>query len=145
MRPKKTILLAGLDPQRVSELAYMLTIQGYAVTAAQSTTEAATYAAERLYDVLLLDLPLDGFERLIHHARLADRDYTQCIALKHESHELPDTIGFSAVMGHMCPAAELLDRLKVTCARKRGPRKGVGRALPVIAQPAVVAQEAVCA
>lgn len=133
MRPKKIILIVSSDEQESSERNYLLQIRGYAVLAASSGQEAVDLFAEASVDLVLCDLSLVDtigtdcvrrLKRIAKHVpmillcRCTLPDFSQV----HPADALLSTKAMRTV--------ELLERIKVLAARKRGPRPGTPRPRP---------------
>jgi DNA-binding response OmpR family regulator len=131
MRPKKVILCVDDSEQELSVLKFMLATNGYRVMAAVNAQEAVGILA-----ATQVDLALVGFTMQPSHGRpLVDR-------MKRTAPIVPvillgDPLAHGAEI-HMadafltrknCSAQELLARIKVMSARKRGPRKGSQRVM----------------
>lgn len=130
MRPKKVILCIDNNEQELSVLRFMLATNGYRVLAASNGQEAiATYATAPQIDLVVADINLPQMNGL----QLADR-------LKRMRPHVPMILlGDAPALGvevHIaeavltrknCSPQELLERIKVMSARKRGPRKGAQR------------------
>jgi two-component system response regulator CpxR len=128
MRPKKTILCVDDNEQILSVRTFLLQTRGYRVIAVPTPHEALEAIATSLpgsLDLLLCDLimpQMDGNE-LVRRAK--------------ELHPaLPAMIVSGTVTGYdragradvflpkgACSPAELLERVRILVARKRGPRK----------------------
>jgi DNA-binding response OmpR family regulator len=118
MRPKKQILLFGSDEDRLSILAYLLEVHGFAVSRAFFSAEAVVRVRERRRDLLICDLPFEDAQSVLDAGREAD-PFMHSMVLRGK---LDAWEGFADVeTPRGVPAEELLDRIKVLCARKRGP------------------------
>ena len=121
MRPAKTILLAGEDEDRLSMLKFTLWTHGYAVTSAADIGEAIKRLRRQPFELLFCLLPLAGVEQLLGTARAMEHAMPTIVyapALK----ESPLGLFTDMLLIGNRPHAELLDRVKVLSARKRGPR-----------------------
>jgi CheY-like chemotaxis protein len=132
MRPKKVILCVDDNELELSVLKFMLATNGYRVLSAMNGQEAIGIFAETSVDLVLADFAMPQ----MNGSQLVDR-------LKQMSQHIPMILlGDPQKMGgdiHVadallakknCTAQELLERIKVMSARKRGPRKGSVRVLP---------------
>jgi len=136
MRPKKRILLAADNEDRLGVLRFLLETNGRAVTGVATAPEALEAIAAHGFDLVVIDWPLDGLGRLVEEAHAR---WTASLVLAARERERPDCCA-DAVLLRGTPAPELLGRIKVMCARKRGPRKK----MPLAAAPAIeMAAEAV--
>jgi two-component system, OmpR family, response regulator CpxR len=129
MRPKKIILCIDDNEQELSVLKFMLSTNGYRVLAATSGQEAIAMFADAQVDLVLSDYAMPQ----MNGKQLAER-------LKRMAPHVPMILlGDPQTMGgeihaadallakKNCSPQELLERIKVMSARKRGPRKGSQR------------------
>jgi CheY-like chemotaxis protein len=134
MRPKKIILCVDDNEQELSVLKFMLATNGYRVVSASTGQEAIGIFAEIQVDLVLSDFAMPQ----MNGNQLVDR-------LKQIAPHIPMILmGDPQRMGgemhaadallakKNCSAQELLERIKVMSARKRGPRKGSVRLAPVV-------------
>jgi CheY-like chemotaxis protein len=134
MRPKKIILCVDDNEQELSVLKFMLTTNGYRVLAATSGQEAMDIFAETAVDLVVTDFAMP----LMNGCQLVER-------LKQIANHVPmillgDPQRMAGVMHAAdallakknCSPQELLERIKVMSAHKRGPRKGSQRVVPVV-------------
>lgn len=126
MRPKKVILCVDDNEQELSVLKFMLATNGYRVVSAVTGQEAIGIFAETQVDLVLADFAMPQ----MNGGQLVDR-------LKQIASHVPMVLlGDPQKMGaemhaadaqlakKNCSAQELLEKIKVMSARKRGPRKG---------------------
>jgi two-component system, OmpR family, response regulator CpxR len=129
MRPKKVILCIDDNEQDLSVLKFMLSTNGYRVHGASSGQEALGIFPGLQVDLVLIDFAMPQ----MNGKQLAER-------LKRMAPHVPMILlGDPQAMGgeiHVadamlakknCSPQELLERVKVMSARKRGPRKGAHR------------------
>jgi len=129
MRPKKVILCVDDNEQDLSVLKFMLSTNGYRVHGVTSGQEALGIFSGLQVDLVLIDFAMPQ----MNGKQLAER-------LKRVAPHVPMILlGDPQAMGgeiHMadamlakknCSPQELLERVKVMSARKRGPRKGTHR------------------
>jgi two-component system response regulator CpxR len=126
MRPKKKILLVGASEDRLSILKFMLSTNRFAVSSAATTAEALAQIGERSFELLLCMLPLAGVEELLIQAHALDSSI-HSLVIGEVSAEiaavlLADVIYQNRPRGQRPSHTELLERVKVLTARKRGPR-----------------------
>lgn len=121
MRPRKKILLLGANELRISVRKFMLDTNGFAVTPAATAPEAFALLRTSRYDLVLCELPFDGVGRVLDQVYDIDPDI-RTVMLKPKNQEYPLDVAVSATLADDCPALELLERIKVIVARKRGPR-----------------------
>jgi CheY-like chemotaxis protein len=132
MRPKKIILCVDDNEQELSVLKFMLATNGYRVVSAGTGQEAIGIFSELQVDLVLADFGMPQMNGL----QLVDR-------LKQIASHVPmillgDPLKMSCEMHaadallakKSCSPQELLERIKVMSARKRGPRKGALRMAP---------------
>ncbi len=124
MRPKKRILIAGASEDRVGVLRFLFLNKGYAVQTAQTSAEAAGLLEAGGFELLLYDLPLPGVEQLLAEAGIPT------IALCSGVKVAPDGLTADAVLWRGFSAAELVERVRVLTARKRGPKPVVRAVMP---------------
>jgi DNA-binding NtrC family response regulator len=125
MRPKKVILLVSPDCQQLSEMAFLLHTHGYKVITQSSAAEALglfpqtevhlVIAAQDLGDRKGADL-LELLKKII--------PYVPTVILGTPAHDLSTPWANAVVDPLKTTAADLLERLRLLTARKRGPRKG---------------------
>lgn len=135
MRPKKVILCVDDNEQELSVLKFMLSTNGYRVLAATSGHEALRlFSEEQQIDLVLADatMPQMSGKQLIERLKNIASHVPMVLlgdpqAMNGEIH-LADAL----LAKKNCSAQELLERVKVMSARKRGPRKGTHR-LPAVA------------
>lgn len=134
MRPKKVILCVDDNEQDLSVLKFMLTTNGYRVLAATSGQEALAILSDSVQiDLVLSDYAMpqmngkqlaERLKRLAPHVPMVLLGDPQSMA--GEMH-----VADAMLAKKNCSPQELLERVKVMSARKRGPRKGTHRAMPV--------------
>lgn len=132
MRPKKNILCVDDNEQTLSVRKFLLETRGYRVYTAVSGQEAIAIFSTTHIDLVLSDLGLPQMDgnALIGH-------------LKEMGPEVPmiltsDTVragerthGADAFLAKgCCGPAEIVERIRVMSARKRGPKKASAPALP---------------
>jgi two-component system response regulator CpxR len=128
MRPRKTILCVDDNEQLLSIRKFMLTTRGYRVVCASCATEALEYikaAPTGSIDLLISDLlmpQIDGNEL----ARRAKQFHPGLPALLISGTVTSfdrATFADSFLPKGACTPAEMLDRIRILVARKRGPKK----------------------
>lgn len=128
MRPPKKILLVGDNEERVSLLAYVLHIHHYCVVTAQSASEAEQLLVEASADLLLVLWPLDRASEFLKGFKAIDRGVPVLVLAYKVSYDAALQTFWANVDGVLwrdhCSSAEILDRVKLMSARKRGPRPG---------------------
>jgi two-component system response regulator CpxR len=134
MRPKKVILCVDDNEQELSVLKFMLATNGYRVLTALNGQEAiAVFATAPQIDLVLTDtvMPQMSGGQLVERLKRM-RGHVPMILLgdaqaAHGELHLADAV----LVKKNCSTQELLERIKVMSARKRGPRKGAQRFTPV--------------
>lgn len=129
MRPKKIILCVNDDEQELSVLKFMLATNGYRVISANNGQEAIEVFADSAVDLVLSDyaMPQMNGDQLVN--RLKKIAAHVPMILLGDPQKMGDTLhGADALLAKKtCSPHELLERVKVMSARKRGPRKGTPR------------------
>ena len=130
MRPKKVILCVDDNEQELSVLKFMLSTNGYRVLAATNGQEAITLFSEaQQIDLVLADLSMpqmsgkqliERLKRMASHVPMVLLGDAQ--AMGGDIH-----VADAMIAKKNCSAQELLERVKIMSARKRGPRKGTHR------------------
>jgi two-component system, OmpR family, response regulator CpxR len=133
MRPKKVILCVDDNEQELSVLKFMLATNGYRVISASNGQEAIGVFSENAVDLVLADFAMPQ----MNGNQLVDRlkqiaSHIPMILLGDPQKMGGDIHAADALLAKKnCTAQELLERIKVMSARKRGPRKGSVRMAPV--------------
>jgi CheY-like chemotaxis protein len=133
MRPKKVILCVDDNEQELSVLKFMLATNGYRVLAAANGQEAiALFATAPQIDLVLTDFTMPHMSggQLVERLKRM-RSHVPMILLGDAQATNGEIHAADAVIARKnCPTQELLERIKVMSARKRGPRKGAQRISP---------------
>ena len=126
MRPKKRILLAGSDEDRVGVLRYLLETNAFAVTTALTAADAIArmQGADPRYELLVCEWPMQGMPGMLGAAH-APEAHTPSLVIARSVVEPPEGIVADGIITrpNWC-STELLAKAKMLTARKRGPRKG---------------------
>jgi two-component system response regulator CpxR len=129
MRPKKIILCVDDNEQELSVLKFMLATNGYRVVSANNGADAIDIFADNAVDLVLSDysMPQMNGDQLV--TRLKQIAAHVPMILLGDPQKMGDQMhGADALLGKKtCSPQELLERIKVMSARKRGPRKGTTR------------------
>ena len=133
MRPKKVILCVDDNEQELSVLKFTLETKGYRVHSACNGQEATCIFAATQVNLVIADstMPQMSGHQLVERLKRID-PYVPMILLGD-----PQSMGAEAhaadalLTKRHCTSQELLERIKVMSARKRGPRKGAHRLAPV--------------
>jgi CheY-like chemotaxis protein len=133
MRPKKVILCVDDNEQELSVLKFMLATNGYRVVSASNGQEAISIFAGMQVDLVLADFTMpqmngrqlvDRLKRIAAHVPMILLGDPQTMGA--EIHAADALLAKKS-----CSSQELLERIKVMSARKRGPRKGAQGLAPV--------------
>jgi len=134
MRPKKVLLCVDDNEQELSVLKFMLETNGYRVLAASNGQEAiAVFATAPQIDLVLTDttMPQMSGGQLVERLKRM-RGHVPMILLGDAQAASGELHVADAMLARKnCSTQELLERIKVMSARKRGPRKGAQRIMPV--------------
>lgn len=129
MRPKKVILCVDDNEQDLSVLKFMLSTNGYRVLSASTGQEALALFQENLIDLVLVDygMPQMRGDQLV--GKLKEIASHVPMMLLGDPQKMNGQIhaADALVAKKTCSPQELLERIKVMSARKRGPRKGTQR------------------
>ena len=129
MRPKKVILCVDDNEQELSVLKFMLATNGYRVLSAEHRQEAIGIFAETVVDLVLADfaMPQMNGNQLVSRLKQIAR-HVPMILLGDPQKMGGEIHAADALLAKKnCSSQELLERIKVMSARKRGPRKGTQR------------------
>ena len=150
MRPKKVILCVDDNEQILSVRTFLLETRGYRVITALTSTEALDVLDRMVpgtLDLLIADLLLPGM------------DGNELVRRAKQIHPMLPTLIVSGTVASFDRAlaadaflpkgaaspAELLEKIRVLVARKRGPKKHLPTpAQPMLVQSAAEDQEQVC-
>jgi CheY-like chemotaxis protein len=130
MRPKKVILCVNDNEQELSVLKFTLATNGYRVLAASNGQEAiANFATAPQIDLVLAEINMPQMSGVQLAERLKRmRPHVPMILLGDAQAASGELHVADAVLTRKsCSTQELLERIKVMSARKRGPRKGAQR------------------
>jgi CheY-like chemotaxis protein len=125
MRPKKTILCVDDNEQTLSVRKFMLETRGYRVLTAINGPEAIDLFSSRSVDLVLTDLGLPQMDgnMLIGHLKEISPEVPMILTSDTvRAGERPHRADAFLSKG-CCSPAELVERIRVMSARKRGPRK----------------------
>lgn len=130
MRPKKTILCVDDNEQILSIRKFMLETRGYRVLAVQTSEEALetlSTSSPGSIDLLLCDLIMPGIDgnELIRRAREIHPGVpSMLVSGSVGTAERGNNADVFLPKG-ACSPVEMLERIRVLVARKRGPKKAV--------------------
>jgi two-component system response regulator CpxR len=142
MRPKKTILCVDDNEQILSVRTFLLETRGYRVLSALTAHEALELVTTSLpgsIDLLLCDLimpQMDGNE-LVRRAKQLHPGLPAMIVSG--TVNAFDRAGYADAFlpKGACSAAEMIERIRILVARKRGPKKAVVAQRPSDLTPAI--------
>lgn len=149
MRPKKNILCVDDNEQVLSVRTFLLETRGYRVLAVNSPQDALVYlqnSAPGSVDLLLCDLlmpQMDGNELVRRAKQLHPSLPAMIVSGTVAAYDRAGRADVFLPKG-ACSPAEMLERIRVLVARKRGPKKMVPPSTdsPVAASAASVAMAA---
>lgn len=132
MRPKKVILCVDDNEQELSVMSFMLSTNGYKVVPATSGQEAIGHFARMQVDLVLADfsMPQMNGHQLVNRLKQI-AGHVPMILLGDPQAMAGQIHAADALLAKKnCSPQDLLERIKVMSARKRGPRKGSMRQAP---------------
>jgi two-component system, OmpR family, response regulator CpxR len=139
MRPKKTILCVDDNEQVLSVRTFLLETRGYRVIALGNPQEALETIANSLpgsLDLLLCDLVMprmDGNELVRRAKELHPSLPAMIVSGTVTAYDRAGRADVFLPKG-ACSPVELLERIRILVARKRGPKKAVFAAAPPSSQ-----------
>jgi CheY-like chemotaxis protein len=142
MRPRKTILCVEDNEQVLSVRKFLLETRGYRVLAVGTAAEAMEHLKEAMpgsIDLLLSDLimpQMDGNE-LVRRAKQMHPSLPALLVSGTVSSFERAAAADAFLPKGACTPAEMLDRIRILVARKRGPKKQVQSVAPVEVASAV--------
>ncbi|MGD0796344.1 MAG: response regulator [Acidobacteriaceae bacterium] len=148
MRPKKSILCVDDNEQILSVRSFLLeTRGGYRVSAVTSPQEALDIIANALpgaFDLLLCDLLMPGMDgnELVRRAKELHPNLPAMIVSGTVTAFERASRADAFLPKGACSPVELLERIRILVARKRGPRKNSFPAPPPHAGAAALAHQA---
>jgi CheY-like chemotaxis protein len=137
MRPKKKILLLAPFEERLSTLRFLLATSGYAVTGVATAPEALELLRQQQFELLLLDLPTPGIDELLDAAHAID-PFMRSLAMCANAGDITRGLCADAIFQRRPTSADLLERVKILCCRKRGPYP---QQKPPITAPVILSAE----
>lgn len=126
MRPKKIILCVDSNEQELSVRKFMLETNGYRVVTATNGRDAISLFGEFQIDLVLADMGLPQMSGQQLTERLKQMGPHVPMILLGDPMKMAGEIhaADALIAKKNCSPQELLERIKVMSARKRGPRKG---------------------
>jgi two-component system, OmpR family, response regulator CpxR len=128
MRPKKTILCVDDNEQALSVRKFLLETKGYRVLTASSSEQALELFREGGIDLVVSDLVMpymDGNELIRRMKEHSPEVPALLISGSVKAFERANRADAFLPKG-ACSAVEMLERIRVMVARKRGPKKSHG-------------------
>lgn len=147
MRPKKTILCVDDNEQTLSVRTFLLETRGYRVIAVDNPLDALETIANALpgsLDLLLCDLMMprmDGNELVRRAKELHPALPAMIISGTVTAYDRAGSADVFLPKG-ACSPVELLERVRILVARKRGPKKAVYAAAPAASSQGMSASAA---
>lgn len=141
MRPKKVILCVNDNEQELSVMTFMLSTNGYRVLAATNGKDAISLFAETpLVDLVLADhaMPQMNGNQLVNRLKQIASHVPMILLGDPQAMGGQIHVADAMLAKKQCSTQELLERIKIMSARKRGPRKGTIRQ-PVVTELAATA------
>ncbi len=127
MRPKKIILCVDDNEQTLSVRKFLLETRGYRVETASDGQQAIKVFSSMQFDLVLADLGLPQMDGnvLIGHLKEISPEVpmiltSDTVRTGERTHRADAFLGKGA-----CGPSDLVERIRVMSARKRGPRKAV--------------------
>lgn len=132
MRPKKIILCVDDNEQDLSVLSFTLTTNGYRVLPATTSEQAIALFGDHAVDLVVADFSMPQMDgnQLVKKLKLMAAHVPMMLLgdpqkMAGQMHAADAFVGKKT-----CSSQELLERIKIMSARKRGPRKGMPRVQP---------------
>lgn len=140
MRPKKIILCVDDNEQDLSVLSFMLSTNGYRVIAAVTADEAIDVFATSQIDLVLADfaMPQMNGAQLVKRLKKMGGHVPMILLGDPQAMSAEIHVADAMLAKKNCSPLELLERIRIMSARKRGPRKGTHRTAPVVEELAAV-------
>lgn len=126
MRPKKIILAVDDNEQELSVLAFMLSTNGYRVVSATTAEAAIGIFSEIAVDLVLADYTLpqmNGGQLVGRLKQIAGHVPMILFCDPARAGDQPQSAD-ALLPKKSCSTQDLLEKIKIMSARKRGPRKG---------------------
>ena len=133
MRPKKIILCVNDNEQELSVMSFMLNTNGYRVVPATNGQEAIELFAGNQVDLVLADyaMPQMNGNLLVNRLKQIASHVPMILLGDPQAMGGQIHVADALLAKKQCSPQELLERIKIMSARKRGPRKGTLRQAPV--------------
>lgn len=133
MRPKKVILCVNHNEDELSVLKFMLATNGYRVMSASTGHEAISVFREVAVDLVLAEfsMPQMNGKQLVERLKTIASHVPMILLGDPQAMNTGIQVADALLAKKNCTSQELLERIKIMSARKRGPRKGTHRMAPV--------------
>jgi CheY-like chemotaxis protein len=133
MRPKKIILCVNDNEQELSVMSFMLNTNGYRVVSATNGQEAIDLFTAMQVDLVLCDyaMPQMNGNQLVNRLKQIASHVPMILLGDPQAMGGQIHVADALLAKKQCSPQELLERIKIMSARKRGPRKGTLRQVPV--------------
>ncbi len=133
MRPKKIILCVNDNEQELSIMSFMLNTNGYRVVPATNGQEAIELFSGMQVDLVLADytMPQMNGNQLVNRLKQIASHVPMILLGDLQAMGGQMHMADALIAKKQCSSQELLERIKIMSARKRGPRKGTMRQAPV--------------
>ncbi len=133
MRPKKIILCVNDNEQELSIMSFMLNTNGYRVVPATNGQDAIELFSGMQVDLVLADytMPQMNGNQLVNRLKQIASHVPMILLGDMQAMGGQMHVADALIAKKQCTTQELLERIKIMSARKRGPRKGTMRQAPV--------------
>jgi two-component system, OmpR family, response regulator CpxR len=133
MRPKKIILCVNDNEQELSVMSFMLNTNGYRVVPATNGLEAIELFSGMQVDLVLSDytMPQMNGNQLVNRLKQIAPHVPMILLGDPQSMGGQIHVADALIAKKQCSPQDLLERIKIMSARKRGPRKGAVRQTPI--------------
>lgn len=124
MRPKKKVLCVDSNAQELSILCFTLKVTGFNPIPATNLQEAVACFVRWPIDIGLVSCRLTGADGAAVVEQLKRINRSVPMLLMAESKEDTERLNWAdaVILKRRCSTAELLERIKIMSARKRGPK-----------------------
>lgn len=136
MRPKKIILCVNDNEQELSVMSFMLNTNGYRVVPAANGQQAIELFSSMQVDLVLADygMPQLNGTQLVNRLKQIASHVPMILLGDPQTMAGQIHMADALLAKKQCSPQELLERIKIMSARKRGPRKGTVRQAPAVAE-----------
>jgi len=133
MRPKKIILCVNDNEQELSVMSFMLNTNGYRVVPATNGLDAIELFSGMQVDLVLADytMPQMNGNQLVNRLKQIASHVPMILLGDPQSMGGQIHVADALIAKKQCSPQDLLERIKIMSARKRGPRKGSVRQAPI--------------